>query len=103
VIKHPALFRIAFQRDEIPPELAERFRPEQLKALAGLVELVSRALGLQGGLANPAVREATTKFDALCEGLALIELRGVLAPERAEVIWREALTALVSGMQTHHD
>jgi AcrR family transcriptional regulator len=75
VLEHPALFRIAFQRAEIPPELAERFRPTQLKALADLVEIVSRALGLQGGLANPEVREATMKFDAMCEGLALLELR----------------------------
>jgi AcrR family transcriptional regulator len=98
-LEHPALFRIAFQRNEIPPELAERFRPTQLKALADLVEIVSRALGLQGGLANPEVREATMKFDAMCEGLALLELRGVLPPDRAEQIWREALAALVSGMQ----
>src|SRR4051794_30585471 len=26
-LEHPALFRIAFQRNEIPPQLAERFRP----------------------------------------------------------------------------
>lgn len=98
-LEHPALFRIAFQRNEIPPELAERFRPTQLKALADLVEIVSRALGLQGGLANPEVREATMKFDAMCEGLTLLELRGVLPPDRAEQIWREALAALFSGMQ----
>jgi len=98
-LEHPGLFRIAFQRNEIPPQLAERFRPTRLKALAGLVEVVSRALGLQGGLANPDVREATMKFDAMCEGLALLELRGVLPPDRAEQIWREALAALVSGMQ----
>lgn len=98
-IEHPALFRIAFQRNEIPPQLAERFRPTQLKALADLVEMVSRALGLQGGLANPEVREATTKFDAMCEGLASLELRGILPPDRAEEIWRDALAALLSGMQ----
>jgi hypothetical protein len=39
------------------------------------------------------------KFDAMCEGLALLELRGVLPPDRAEDIWREALAALVDGMQ----
>ena len=98
-LEHPALFRIAFQRNEIPPQLAERFRPTQLKALVDLVEMLSRALGLQGGLANPEVREATAKFDAMCEGLTLLELRGALPPHRAEEIWREALAALVSGMQ----
>lgn len=101
VLEHPALFRIALQRAEIPPELAERFRPTQLKALADLVELVSRALGLEGGLANSEIREATAKFDAMCEGLALLELRGALAPNRAEQIWRDGISSLIAGMRMH--
>ena len=99
-LEHPALFRIAFQRNEIPAQLADGFRPTQLKALSDLIEIVSRALGLQGGLTDPEVREATAKFDALCEGLTLLELRGALPPDRAEQIWRDALAELVSGMQT---
>jgi len=100
-LEHPALFRIAFQRTgELPPQLTERFRPARLKALADLVEIVSRALGLQGGLTNPEVRDATITIDALCEGLALLELRDGLPPDRAEDIWREAFVALISGMQT---
>jgi len=100
-LEHPALFRIAFQRSgELPPHLTERFRPARLKALADLVEIVSRALGLEGGLTNPEVRDATLKIDALCEGLALLELRDGLPPDRAEDIWREAFVALISGMLT---
>jgi AcrR family transcriptional regulator len=100
-LEHPALFRIAFQRiGELPPELTERFRPARLKALADLVEMVSRALGLEGGLTNPEVRDATITIDALCEGLALLELRDGLPPDHAEEIWREAFVALISGMQT---
>ena len=99
-LEHPALFRIAFQRvGELPPHLTERFRPARLKALADLVEIVSRALGLEGGLTNPEVRDATITIDALCEGLALLELRDGLPPDRAEDIWREAFVALISGMQ----
>ena len=99
-LEHPALFRIAFQRiGELPPHLTERFRPARLKALADLVEIVSRALGLEGGLTNPEVRDATITIDALCEGLALLELRDGLPPDRAEEIWREAFVALISGMQ----
>ena len=99
-LEHPALFRIAFQRTgELPPQLTERFRPARLKALADLVEIVSRALGLEGGLTNPQVRDTTITIDALCEGLALLELRDGLPPDRAEEIWREAFTALISGMQ----
>ncbi len=100
-LEHPALFRIAFQRTgELPPQLTQRFRPARLKALAALVEIASRALGLEGGLSNPEVRDATIKIDALCEGLALIELRDGLPPDRAEEIWREAFMALISGMQS---
>ena len=103
-LEHPALFRIAFQRTgELPPQLTERFRPARLKALADLVEIVSRALGLEGGLTNPQVRDATITIDALCEGLALLELRDGLPPDRAEEIWREAFAALISGMQAAQD
>ena len=98
-LEHPALFRIAFQRAEVAPELAERFRPTRLNALADLVELVSRATGLEGGLATREVRETTAKFDAMCEGLALLELRGGLPADRAEQVWRDGIAALVTGMR----
>ena len=68
-LEHPALFRIAFQRiGELPPQLTERFRPARLKALADLVEIVSRALGLEGGLTNPEVRDATIKSTPCARG-----------------------------------
>jgi hypothetical protein len=37
-------------------------------------------------------------FDAMCEGLADIELRGTLPPGEQGRIWREALGALVAGL-----
>ena len=43
------------------------------------------------------VRDATTQFHALCEGLAALELREALPPKDAERIWRDALTALIAG------
>ena len=99
-LEHPALFRLAFQRSEVTPELAERFRPARMQAYAGLVELVSRAYGLLGGSNDPNVRNGAIMFHAMCEGLTLLELRGVIPPDRGERLWREALVALVSGMQT---
>jgi AcrR family transcriptional regulator len=98
-LEHPALFRVAFPRTEIAPALSERFSPMRLRTLSGLVDLVSRALERQGTHADPEIRDATLTFHAMCEGLALLELRGVLEPDRAEQIWREALTALVTGMR----
>ena len=99
-LEHPALFRVAFPPTKMPPALAERFGPVRLNALVGLVDFVRRALELQGTLADPEIRDATLTFHAMCEGLALLELRGVLMPHRAEQVWREALTALVTGMRT---
>lgn len=98
-LEHPALFRVAFPRTEIAPALAERFGPTRLKALAGLVDLVSRALALQGTLAEPQVRDATLTFHAMCEGLAALEIRGALPPHQAEQVWRESLTTVVTGMR----
>ena len=46
------------------------------------------------------MRDAVTEFHALCEGLAVLELRSALPPGEEERIWREALTALVRGF-TH--
>jgi AcrR family transcriptional regulator len=98
-LEHPALFRVAFPRTEIAPALSERFGPVRLRTLSGLVDLVGRALDRRGTLADPEIRDATVIFHAMCEGLALLELRGVLAPHRAEQVWREGLTALVTGMR----
>ena len=96
-LDHPALFRIGYG-DRIPPELEDRFRPTRLRAGAHFAELVGRALDLEGGLDNPEVHEATLKLNAMCEGLARLELRGALRAGRAEQIWREGLTELVDGM-----
>jgi AcrR family transcriptional regulator len=98
-LEHPALFRIAFPQTEIAPALSEQFGPARLRTLSGLVDLVGRALYRRGPRADPAIRDATVTFHAMCEGLALLELRGVLAPHRAEEVWREGLTALVTGMR----
>lgn len=98
-LEHPAWFRIGYAQDRIAAEVEDRFRPSRLRAGADFAEFVGRGLGLDGGLANPAVHEATLKLNAMCEGLALLELRGALPPDRAEEIWREGLTALVNGMR----
>lgn len=98
-LEYPGLFRVAFPRTEGTPALSERFGPVRLRALTGLVELVSRVLERHGTLADPEIRDATLTFHAMCEGLALLELRGVLEPHRAEQIWRAGLTAVVKGMR----
>lgn len=90
-LDHPSLFKIAVQREAVSKDLAADFRPAARQALAGLAERVAR---LRGG----AVLEATVAFHALCEGLAAVELRGMFPAGGEERLWREALTALVTGL-----
>jgi hypothetical protein len=46
------------------------------------------------------VAEAACEFDALCEGLAALELRGAFRPSKADWIWHDALQALVVGWRS---
>ena len=100
-LDHPALFRIGLLREEIPADLAERFRPARLEALGNLVAWLGRALGLTGGLSNPKLMEATTQFDAMCEGLAMLERRGAIPQGMEEKIWRDGLHALIAGLRAN--
>ena len=96
MVEHPALFRIGVQRALPDPGLAAGFRDAAVDALAGLATRVERleAAGLLGGRTVP---DAVTEFHALCEGLAVLELRSALPSGEEERIWRHALTALVRG------
>jgi AcrR family transcriptional regulator len=100
-VDHPSLFNLAFRhRDATPSQAWPDLRPAQQAALAGLHQRIAR-LGEAGGLADYALSRATIEFHALCEGLAALELRGLLPAGEEEPIWRHALTALVSGLSHH--
>jgi AcrR family transcriptional regulator len=94
VAEHPALFAIGVQ--STASGSSPIVRSAASDALAELRYRVGR-LADAGGLGGRSVDDATTQFHALCEGFAALELRGVLAPPNAERIWRDGLTALVSG------
>jgi AcrR family transcriptional regulator len=118
-LDHPALFRIAFQRPP-SPEIVAGFRPAGNQALLILKARVER-LEAAGQLGARPVWPSVSEFDALCEGLAAVELRGQMLPgappslsgrpdpqpgdhagdpartDSNERIWRGALTALVRG------
>jgi AcrR family transcriptional regulator len=96
-VGHPAIFRIALQRAMGSQKLTGAIRPARIEALRGLQARVERAA--QAGLLDgrPA-RDVVLQFHALCEGLAALELRGIIPPRDAKRIWREALTALVAGL-----
>lgn len=98
-IGHPSLFRIGVQQTVGPTASASDFAQAETQAFAGLEARVARvkAAGLLGSRSVP---EAACQFHALCEGLAAVELRGLMTPGEEIRIWRDALTALVAGFAT---
>jgi hypothetical protein len=88
--------RIGFQHEGMSPELACQFRDAADHALEGLHGRFAR-LAAAGQLGSRGIKEAACAFDALCEGLAALELRGQMPPPEAERLWRDALGALVAG------
>jgi AcrR family transcriptional regulator len=96
VIDHPALFPLGIQQTDTTPE-----QQVEIRAAAARAWTVLRArftpLEERGCLGTRSVDEAATAFHALCEGLAALEVRGVLTTDGAEDLWRSALTALVAG------
>jgi hypothetical protein len=89
--------RIGIQWGNLPsPEVAAGFRPDAQVALASLRDRVAR-IETAGALGGRSVPDATREFHALCEGLAGMELRGLLPDGGEERVWRDALTTLVRG------
>jgi len=96
---HPSLFSIGIQRTLPSSELWPRFRAVAGDALAVLTQRLNRLQDMKL-LPGRSVSDATVQFHSLCEGLAAVELRGTFPPDQAERIWREALTALITGFAT---
>lgn len=95
-VEHQSLFRLAVQRTLTSPELAAEFDAAAADALAGLEARVAR-LAAAGLLGDRTIRDAVCEFHALCEGLAALELRGLLPADEGERIWRDALGAIITG------
>jgi len=91
-LEHPSLFSIGVQMTSTAR--ASEFNPALFVAFAELEARVAR-LGDAGVLGRRSVRDAATAFHALCEGLAAVELRGLMRDE--ERLWRDALSTLVYG------
>lgn len=95
-LRHPALFAIGFLHTGVLPDVARAFREAQEDALARLAARIGR-LAEAGQLGGRPVADVIMAYHALCEGLAALELRGVLCGADRERQWREALHALVAG------
>lgn len=94
--EHPALFRIGVQRTDVPSLLAREFADTAYRALGKLRELVSRLHG-SGQLGDRPIEDAIWEFHALCEGLAAIEARCLMAGLDSDRLWEDALSSLVRG------
>lgn len=102
VLEHPTLFRIAFQRI-IPDmrataELVEARRQATVRFQERLQRLNDRGL-----LGRKTTQQAMIEFNAMCEGLANIELRHgslrVLPDGEEELVWEVAVTSLVQALR----
>ncbi len=101
-VAHPNLFQLGIQRTGTTPGQVLVIRAAGARAWTVLQDRVHR-LGARGGLGTWNAHEAATAFHALCEGLAALEIRGLLPPDTAEQLWRDALTALVEGFRCGRD
>lgn len=100
VLEHPSLYRIAFQR-VIPHVTADPTVAEARdRAVERLRNQIRRA-DEHGLLGEKSVASALIEFNAVCEGMANVELRGaimpLLTPGDEETSWREAFATLIRG------
>jgi AcrR family transcriptional regulator len=94
VLDHPALFSIGFQRSD--PAVSPRFRNAAEDALAVLYQRFTPLADAEL-LGGRRVDDAALQFNALCEGLAAVELRATWLALDREQMWRDAVHALVTG------
>ena len=93
-LEHPALCSVAFHRASAA--VWPLFRDAAAEAF-GALQLWFEPLAAQGLLGDRTAADAAIQFDALCEGIAWMELRGNPLRPDPESFWRSAVTALVTG------
>ncbi len=101
VVQHPTLFRITFQR--VLPSFQPG--PELVSARDSGVRLLTQRVGRledAGLLDSLPLPDAVIAFQAACEGLGNLELRGtimrLLPSGQEETAWRRTLSTLVRGL-----
>ncbi len=99
-LEHPAMYGLVFLRLVPGLRLGDEFAQVSAGAFGRLRSHLAR-LDASGGLGVMSDLDAARSVHALTEGLATMELRGMLSgAEGGEVIWRNAITALVRGFAT---
>lgn len=95
VLDHPDLFRLAFVWS--PVELGRDTADASSRALVGLTSRIERAQTV-GALPERPVIELALEIHAICQGLAALELCGLLPGANEERIWTEAVGDLLTGL-----
>lgn len=96
-MEHPSLFRLAFPGAPTHSRTTPSVRSAANTALDALKARIAR-LEEAGALNGCSIAEATLHFDAVCEGLAALELRGSFPPDAGDLLWRQGLSAIVHGL-----
>jgi AcrR family transcriptional regulator len=96
-VDRPALFQIGVQQTSVDAAVVREFIPAAKDAFRVLEQRFQR-LQDAGRLPGRSATTAAGQFHALCEGLAAMELRGLVSSPGAEAQWRQALFTLLDGM-----
>lgn len=104
VLEHPTLFRIAFQRIVPDVRASADLLEARRRATARFQERLQR-LHDRGWLGDKTTQQAMLEFNAMCEGLANIELRGdslrVLPEGAEEHMWYVAFSTLIKAFRAN--
>ena len=96
-LEHPDLFRLVFGFSLPAGAWTAEAQATQRASYQQLIGRVERAAsaGLLGG---HSVMEVVLWWDAICSGLAMREVCGLIDPAVAEQVWHGALRALLAGI-----
>ena len=98
VLEHTVLFRIAFQRLVPDLRVTDELLDARRRTMRRFAERLQR-LQDRGLLGDKSIQQATFEYNAMCQGLANIELGGntvrVFPEGREEDVWRTAFSTLV--------
>jgi AcrR family transcriptional regulator len=97
-VEHPDLLRLVFAAWSPGVPFSAQTEATRLAAYARLILRVQRARDADLLGAHP-THEVALLWDAMCSGLALREVCGLIEPSQAERIWTDALRALLAGLR----
>ena len=100
VLRHPSLYRIAYQRVVPSMQVTKEMRDARRGAVLRMQERLQRLKDAEL-LGSKTMPQAVIEYAAMCEGLANIELRGkklgIMPEGTEESVWRAAIGTVVHG------